>query len=85
MSGTVSPFPIRLLDEQKETCLLTTVMLNFTSFQFSFISFLVFFFVVSGTLFLSVLLCSSSENSMHILSAFGYNSSPFMPGMFVLR
>ena len=34
MSGAVSPFPIHLLDEKKETCLLTTVMPNCTSFQF---------------------------------------------------
>ena len=83
MGGVVSPFPIRLHDEQNEKYILTTIMLNFISFQFTFTSFLMF--ILTGTLFLSVLPCSSSENSPHILSACGFNSSPFMPEMFVLR
>jgi hypothetical protein len=82
MSGAACLFPIRLHDEQKENYLPTTIMLNLTSFQFYFTSFFMFFLTV--TPFISVLLCSSSENYTHILLACGLNSSPFMPEIFVL-
>ena len=66
MSGAVSPFPIRLFDEQKETYLLITVVLNFSSFQFSFTSFLMFFYVLL-TVHLSIILVINQLDAQNLV------------------